>query len=136
MSLVQPNIIAEALGITSNALRKRRVSGKNTDNFDYIVTESGRALYKYDSLPPSVRVNVDKITTTRKKQAHEDRMKSDFRYANSIGKYNARRKALIQKEIDIAVGLNCSLILAGALGELVCLFESSLPPPRLIKSKS
>ena len=100
MSLVQPNIIAEALGITSNALRKRRVSGKNTDNFDYIVTESGRALYKYDSLPPSVRVNVDKITTTRKKQAHEDRMKSDFRYANSIGKYNARRKALIQKEID------------------------------------
>ena len=100
MSLVQPNIIAEALGITSNALRKRRVSGKNTDNFDYIVTESGRALYKYDSLPQSVRVNVDKITTKRKRQDHENRMKNDFRYANSIGKYNARRKALIQKEID------------------------------------
>ena len=27
-------------------------------------------------------------------------MKNDFRYANSLGKYNARRKALIQKEID------------------------------------
>ena len=37
MSLVQPNIIAEALGITSNALRKRRVSGNNKDNLDYIV---------------------------------------------------------------------------------------------------
>lgn len=27
-------------------------------------------------------------------------MKKDFRYANSIGKYNAKRKALLQKEID------------------------------------
>ena len=50
MSLVQPNIIAEALGNTSNALRKRRVSGNNKDNLDYIVTSSGRALYKYDSI--------------------------------------------------------------------------------------
>ena len=100
MSLVQPNIIAEALGITSNALRKRRVSGNNKDNLDYIVTSSGRALYKYDSIPPDVRVIVDKITIRRKRQAHDDRMKNDFRYANSLGKYNARRKALIQKEID------------------------------------
>ena len=100
MSLVQPNIIAEALGITSNALRKRRVSGNNKDNLDYIVTSSGRALYKYDSIPPDDRVIVDKITIRRKRQAHDDRMKNDFRYANSLGKYNARRKALIQKEID------------------------------------
>jgi hypothetical protein len=100
MTLVQPNILAEAVGITSNALAKRRKSGNNIDDFDYIVTSSGRALYKYDSLPPEVRVNVDKITTTRKKLAHEERMKKDFRYANSIGKYNAKRKALLQKEID------------------------------------
>ena len=100
MSLVQPNIIAEALGITSNALRKRRVSGNNKDNLDYIVTSSGRALYKYDSIPPDVRVIVDKITIKRNRQPHDDRMKNDFRYANSLGKYNARRKALIQKEID------------------------------------
>ena len=100
MSLVQPNIIAEALGITSNALRKRRVSGNNKDNLDYIVTSSGRALYKYDSIPPDVRVIVDKITIRRKRQAHDDRMKNDFRYANSLGKYNARRKALIQKEVE------------------------------------
>ena len=70
MTLVQPNILAEAVGITSNALAKRRKSGNNIDNFDYIVTSSGRALYKYDSLPLEVRVNVDKITTTRKKLAH------------------------------------------------------------------
>ncbi len=60
MSLVKPNILAEALGITTDALRKRRSrvtksSKLNTDAYDYTVTGSGRVMYQLGSLPPSVR---------------------------------------------------------------------------------
>ncbi len=63
MSLVKPNILAEALGITTDALRKRRYrvtksSNLNTDAFDYTVTGSGRVMYQLDSLPQSVRATV------------------------------------------------------------------------------
>ena len=107
MSLVKPNILAEALGITTDALRKRRhrvtkSSNLNTDAFDYTVTGSGRVMYYLDSLPPSVRATVEKITTKKTKQKHEDLMLKDFRYANSLGKVNARKKKIHQAEVEHA----------------------------------
>ena len=104
MSLVKPNILAEALGITTDALRKRRSrvtksSKLNTDAYDYTVTGVGRVMYQLDSLPPSVRATVEKITTKRTKQKHEDLMLKDFRYANSLGKVNARKKKIHEAEV-------------------------------------
>ena len=104
MSLVKPNILAEALGLTTDALRKRRSrvtksSKLNTDAYDYTVTGAGRVMYQLGSLPSSVRAVVEKITTKRIKQKHEDLMLKDFRYANSLGKVNARRKKMHQEEV-------------------------------------
>ena len=104
MSLVKPNILAEALGITTDALRKRRSrvtksSKLNTDAYDYTVTGAGRVMYQLGSLPPSVRAVVEKITTKRIKQKHEDLMLKDFRYANSLGKVNARKKKIHEAEV-------------------------------------
>ena len=75
MSLVKPNILAEALGLSTDALRKRRYrvtkSAKlNTNAYDYTVTGSGRVMYYLDSLPPSVRATLEKITTKKTKQKH------------------------------------------------------------------
>jgi|TARA_B100001059_G_C17770305_1_gene548015 hypothetical protein len=123
MSLVKPNIVAEALGITTDALRKRRSRGTtkssklssssnmevlSTSNLvpsenepiDYIVTGTGRVMYETTLLDPSVRSNVEKITTKRTKLAHEERMRKDFRYANSLGKVNERKKRIHQQEVD------------------------------------
>ena len=55
MSLVKPNILAEALGLTTDALRKRRYrvtkSVKlNTNAYDYTVTGSGRGMPQPGSL--------------------------------------------------------------------------------------
>ena len=125
MSLVKPNIVAEALGITTDALRKRRSRGTtkssklssslslNTEGsqtstlvpsenepIDYIVTGTGRVMYETTLLDPSVRSNVEKITTKRTKLAHEERMRKDFRYANSLGKVNERKKRIHQQEVD------------------------------------
>ena len=122
MSLVKPNIVAEALGITVDALRKRRSRGTTkssnlkstlrshsassyTDNtesepIDYIVTGKGRVMYDTTLLDPSVRDNVEKITTKRTKLSHEERMKKDFRYANTLGKVNERKKRIHQQEVD------------------------------------
>lgn len=115
MSLVKPNIVAEALGITVDALRKRRsrlttkssnhssnhISHSDTDGaIDYIVNSNGRVMYDTELLAPSVRDNVEKITTKRTRLAHEERMKKDFRYANSLGKVNERKKRIHQQEVD------------------------------------
>ena len=99
MALVKPNIIAEALGITTNALRKRRFRNSTKDNMDYIVTDKGRVMYNTDTLAPNVRDNVEKITTKRTKQSHDHLMKSNFRYANSLGKVNERRKRIHDQEV-------------------------------------
>jgi len=125
MSLVKPNIVAEALGITTDALRKRRSRGttkssklssslslkkersqtsilvpSENEPIDYIVTGKGRVMYDTTLLDPSVRSNVEKITTKRTKLAHEERMRKDFRYANSLGKVNERKKRIHQQEVD------------------------------------
>ena len=124
MSLVKPNIVAEALGITVDALRKRRsrgttkssklsssqkkeeVSSSSTlvpsenESIDYIVTGTARVMYETTLLDPSVRSNVEKITTKRTKLAHEERMRKDFRYANSLGKVNERKKRIHQQKVD------------------------------------
>ena len=100
MSLVKPNILAEALGITTGALRKRRYRGTKSPRIDYIVTDKGRVMYDTELLDPSVRSNVEKVTTKRTNLSHEERMKKDFRYANSLGKINERKKRIHQAEVD------------------------------------
>ena len=107
MHLVKPSILAQALNTTTAALkmRRRRVTKSSKSNHlvgasEYIVTDSGRVKYLFNELPPSVRADVEKITTKVTKQKHEDLMQRNFRYANSIGKVNERKKRLHQAEVD------------------------------------
>ena len=107
MHLVKPLILAQALNTTTAALkmRRRRVTKSSKSNHlvgasEYIVTDSGRVQYLFNELPPDVRDNVEKITIKVTKQKHEDLMKRNFRYANSLGKVNERKKRLHQAEVD------------------------------------
>ena len=107
MQLVKPNELARVLGISTDALKKRRHRVTKSSNSDtpigasnFTVTDTGRVLYLFDELPPSVRDNVEKLRKTGTKLTHEQRMKSSFRYANSLGKVNERKKRLYQAEVD------------------------------------
>lgn len=71
--------LSRALGISTDALRKQRIRDKSP--YEYEVIE-GRVFYNYDTLPQSVRDNIDKFTTKKTKQNHYD-IKSP-RYWNSI----------------------------------------------------
>ena len=106
MKLVKPNIVAQALGITTNALRKRRIRGTKSSNSDpvdafrYNVSSTGFVSYYFEDLPPSVRENVKRITTERTKRDHDWLMKNDFKYSRTIGRNNDRKKRIKQEEID------------------------------------
>ena len=107
MQLVKPNELARVLGISTDALKKRRHRVTKSSNSDtpigasnFTVTDTGRVLYIFDELPPDVRDNVEKLGKTGTKLTHEQRMKSSFRYANSLGKVNERKKRLHQAEVD------------------------------------
>ena len=106
MKLVKPNIVAQALGITTNALRKRRIRGTKSSNSDpvdafrYNVSSTGFVSYYLEDLPPSVRENVESITTQRTKRDHDWLMKNDFKYSRTIGRNNDRKKRIKQEEID------------------------------------
>ena len=106
MELVKPNIVAQALGITTNALRKRRIRGTKSSNSDpvdafrYNVSSTGFVSYYLEDLPPSVRENVKRITTERTKRDHDWLMKNDFKYSRTIGRNNDRKKRIKQEEID------------------------------------
>ena len=98
MNYVKPNALANALSITTDALRKQRARG--TSPYEYEVLE-GRVLYVYATLPPSVREKIDRNTTRRTKQSHYDI--KDPRYWNSIGKINEQRKRLANRKIESKV---------------------------------
>ena len=107
MQLVKPKELAQVLGITVDALKKRRHRVTKSSNSDtpigasnFTVTDTGRVLYLFDELPPSVRDNVEKLRKTVTRLTHEQRMKSSFRYANSLGKVNESKKRLHQAEVE------------------------------------
>ncbi len=59
MNRIKPGQLANALGITTDALRKQRM--RDTSPYEYEVIE-GRVLYDLDTLPQGVRDNIVKIT--------------------------------------------------------------------------
>ena len=48
MSFLKPHQVANALGVTTSALRMRRFRGSET--IDYIINNKGRVMYLADSL--------------------------------------------------------------------------------------
>ena len=97
-TLIKPGVLAKALNITTNALRKRRA--RDSDPYDYVIDSgTGRANYILEELPESVRTNVERITKRGTNRSHEQAMKEDMRYANSIGRANARRIAIHEDEV-------------------------------------
>ena len=95
---VRPSILAKALGISTDALAKQRK--RDTSPYEYEVIE-GRVFYDMTTLPPSVRENIEKLTTTKTRQSHYD-IKSP-RYWNSIGKRNEQRIRNKKKRIEAEV---------------------------------
>ena len=95
---VRPSILAKALGISTDALSKQRK--RDTSPYEYEVIE-GRVFYESDTFPPSVRDNIEKLTTKPTKQNHYD-IKSP-RYWNSIGKRNEQRIRNKKKRIEAEV---------------------------------
>ena len=103
-TLIKPGVLAKALNVTTNALRKRRM--RDSDPYDYLIDSStGRSNYILEELPQSVRTNVEKITKRGTNRSHEQAMKEDMRYANSIGRRNARRIAIHEDEVLIKAKL-------------------------------
>jgi len=93
MNFVKPNQLSNVIGITTDALRKQRIRG--TSPYEYEVI-GGRVLYEFDTLPPSVRKNIEENTTKKTRRKHADI--KDFRYWNSIGKRNEQRIKLAEKK--------------------------------------
>ena len=93
MNFVKPNQLSNVIGITTDALRKQRIRG--TSPYEYEVI-GGRVLYEFDTLPPSVRKNIEENTTKKTRRKHAEI--KDFRYWNSIGKRNEQRIKLAKKK--------------------------------------
>ena len=98
MQYVKPRQLADAISITTDALRKQRERG--TSPYEYEVIE-GRVLYNFITLPPCVRYNIEKNTTKRTKEKHYDI--KDPRYWNSIGKKNEQRIQQKNRRIEAKV---------------------------------
>ena len=98
MQYVKPRQLADAINVTTDALRKQRERG--TSPYEYEVIE-GRVLYDFITLPPSVRENIEKNTTKRTKEKHYDI--KDPRYWNSIGKKNEQRIQQKNRRIEAKV---------------------------------
>ena len=97
-TLIKPGVLAKVLNVTTNALRKRRM--RDSDPYDYLIDSStGRANYILEELPESVRTNVEKITKRGTNRSHEQAMKEDWKYANTLGKANARRIKIHEDEV-------------------------------------
>ena len=97
-TLIKPGVLAKALNVTTNALRKRRM--RDSDPYDYLIDSStGRSNYILEELPQSVRTNVEKITKRGTNRSHEQAMKEDWKYANTLGKVNARRIKIHEDEV-------------------------------------
>ena len=98
MQYVKPRQLADAISVTTDALRKQRERG--TSPYEYEVIE-GRVLYHFITLPPSVRNNIEKNTTKRTREKHYDI--KDPRYWNSIGKRNEQRIQQKNRRIEAKV---------------------------------
>jgi hypothetical protein len=98
MNRIKPSVLANALGISTDALRKQRI--RDTSPYEYEVIE-GRVFYDLDSIPLGVRANIEKLTTKKTKQNHYD-IKSP-RYWSSIGKINDQRIRNKKKRIEVEV---------------------------------
>ncbi len=96
MQYVKPRQLADAISVTTDALRKQRERGTSP----YEVIE-GRVLYDFITLPPSVRENIEKNTTKRTREKHYDI--KDPRYWNSIGKKNEQRIQQKNRRIEAKV---------------------------------
>ncbi|MAL42618.1 MAG: hypothetical protein CME98_01230 [Hyphomonas sp.] len=73
---------------------------RDSDPYDYLIDSStGRANYILEELPESVRTNVEKITKRGTNRSHEQAMKEDWKYANTLGKANARRIKIHEDEV-------------------------------------
>ena len=108
MSLVKPKLVAEALGITTDALKKRRLRGTKSSNSaflndasSYFVSDTGKVSYILEKLPPSVREYVERSTTNGTKKDHNYLMKNDFKYMRTIGRANERRINIKQEEVHM-----------------------------------
>ena len=66
----KPGELAKVLGITTDALRKQRM--RDTSPYEYEVIE-GRVLYLTNTLPPSVRDNIEKNTTKKSNKNQQSR---------------------------------------------------------------
>ena len=94
----KPGVLARSLNITTDALRKQRI--RDTSPYEYEVI-NGRVMYITSSLPPSVRKNIEKITTNKTRTPHNEN--KSFRYWNSIGKVNERKIQNRKKNIEAEV---------------------------------
>jgi hypothetical protein len=112
VSYLKPHVVAKKLGITTSALRMRRLRG--SEDIDYIVNGKGRVMYLADSLEKHIdtfftpqKVGKSNPSVTRSdafgrfedqeqpnknntKTKHEALTK-DHRYMHSIGKINQKR---------------------------------------------
>mgnify|MGYP001178797942 FL=1 len=109
---IRPGILAKALGVTTDCLKKRRSRG--SEIFDYIVKPSGHVLYKSEGIPLTVSERLKNLTINQDKQGRQKVTKGNIRerheeiksmrYWNSIGKVNAKRirekKKRIEKEVQ------------------------------------
>ena len=112
MSYLKPHVVAKKLGITTSALRMRRLRG--SEDIDYIVNGKGRVMYLADSLekhidtfftPQKVGKSNPSVTSSDAFGSFEDQEKpnnnntktkhaaliKDHRYMHSIGKINQKR---------------------------------------------
>jgi len=112
VSYLKPHAVAKKLGITTSALRMRRLRG--TEEIDYIVTGKGRVMYLADSLekhidtfytPQRVGKSNPSVTRSDAFKEYEDQQQpnknnsktkhaaltKDHRYMHSIGKINQKR---------------------------------------------
>ena len=117
VSYLKPHAVAKKLGITTSALRMRRLRG--TEDIDYIVNGKGRVMYLAESLEKHIdtfssplRVGKSNPSVTRsdafgsfddqEKQNNNNTktkhaaLTKDHRYMHSIGKIN-------QKRIDVKI---------------------------------
>ncbi len=68
MKYAKPRQLADAISVTTDALRKQRERG--TSPYEYEVIE-GRVLYHFITLPPSVRNNIERQNTNQISRAEE-----------------------------------------------------------------
>ena len=92
---IRPNVLAKAINISTDGLRKQRIRDKSP--YDYEIIE-GRVFYDTATLPQSVRENIEKLTTKKTRTPHYENKSP--RYWNSIGKRNEQRKRLKQKRLE------------------------------------